>query len=175
MENLLKAIEAQIEQNLDQKYREAYEKIVVSGMSIAMEGGPNSIIAGVKDSKDPINDAAKGAVNLILMMRKQAKGVMPVQAMVPAAMTLMLRALAIVERAKIAKVDKAALDQATRTFMNKMMEAIGVNGKQLKHAAGKINDMVNDPQALQKMKMAAGVVQHPNAAKPTPLPAATEV
>jgi hypothetical protein len=88
---LLQQTEDRIEGNLAPENRQSYMKIVVAGMHIGLDKGPQSILASLAKSPDPIADAAKGAVSLVLILRKQAQGVMPLIAMVPAAMTLLLK------------------------------------------------------------------------------------
>src|SRR5712672_1513718 len=100
---ILQQVETQIEANLASDIKADYDKIVVAGGHLALANG-GSMMTQLEKAADPIAGAAKGAVGLVLIMRKDAKGVMPVKAMVPAAMTLMLKALDFVDRSKIAPV-----------------------------------------------------------------------
>ena len=95
--NILQAAEKKLESQLTPENHQDYLKVVVAGLKVALQKGPDSAMAALRNSKDPINDCAIGAINLCLLMRKQSRGTMPVKAMVPAAMTLMLHALDFVD------------------------------------------------------------------------------
>jgi hypothetical protein len=103
-QSVIDAAEQLVERQLTPETHESYLKIVVAGMKAGLENGPNSILAGLEKSADPVADCAKGAIGLVLILKHQAKGIMPVKAMIPAATTLMLKALAFVDRTGIAKV-----------------------------------------------------------------------
>lgn len=167
---VLQACLARIEEQLAPENRDNYMKIVVAGMRVALDKGPNGIAGSLLKSKDPVADAAKGAIGLVLGMREEAKGVMPMQAMIPAAMSLMLKALDICDRAGLVKVGNEEVDRATKIFTGMIMKMHKITPQMLKHATSKVNQLSEDPAALQKMRLAAGFDRHPNAPTPTPLP-----
>lgn len=162
---ILEAAEQKLESGLTPQNRVDYMKIVVAGQKMGLK-----VLASLKDSKDPINDCAVGAVNLCLLMRKQSRGTMPLKAMVPAAMTLMLKALDFADRAGIVKVGNAELVQATHIFTNTMFQRLGISQQMLHTAIKRTHAMVQDPATLEKLNRAAGVVKDPRASTPTPLP-----
>ena len=167
---VLQACLARIEEQLAPENHDNYMKIVVAGMRVALDKGPNGIAGSLLKSKDPVADSAKGAIGLVLGMRSEAKGAMPIQAMIPAAMSLMLKALDICDRAGIIKVTNVEVDKATKVFTDMMMQMFKITPQMLRHATGKVNQLAEDPAALQKMRLAAGFDRHPNAPTPTPLP-----
>jgi len=167
---LLAATEQNVEAGLDPQTAQNVMKITVAGMHAALDKGPDGILAQLKNSQDPITDAAKGAVSLVVILRKQAQGVMPLKAMVPAAMILMLKALDFVDRAGIAKVGQPELVRATHIFTDFLFARMGITKQGLANAAQRVHDLTNDPTAMLQIKMKAGVVRHPMAPTPTPLP-----
>lgn len=167
---VLQAAEQKIEEQLLPEVKESYLKIVVAGMRAGMAGGPDSIIARLRTSKDPISDCAKGAIGLVDILKGQSKGHMPEKAMVPAAMTLMLKALSVAEQMGLVKIGPAELDQATKIFANTFMEKIGVSPQMMQHAIKKTKTMSDDPVMMEQMKRKAGVVKDPGASTPTELP-----
>ncbi len=169
---VLDAAEQKIEAGLQSEIRDNYLKIVVAGFRAAQQGGDKSIAASLLKSKDPVSDAAKGAVALVLILRRESKGTMPLQAMIPAAMTLMLHALDLVNRAGLAKVGASELDRATTIFANTILHSAGITPPMLAHAAQQVNEMTQDPVKLQKLQLKAGMVKHPDALEPTQIPAA---
>jgi hypothetical protein len=167
---ILQAAEDKIESQLTPQNRINYLKVVNSGMQAAMAKGPNSILASLKDSKDPLNDCAKGAVNMCLLLRKQSRDTMPIKCMVPAAMTLMLKALDSAQAMGLITIGNDELVQATHIFTNYLMHALGITQPMLATAATKLHAMTQDPGQMEKIKRAAGVVKDPRASTPTPVP-----
>lgn len=167
---LLQATEDKVEQGLDPQTSQNVTKIVVAGMHAALDKGPNSILARLQQSQDPITDCAKGAVSLVLILRKEAKGVMPLKAMVPAAMVLMIKALDFADRAGIAKIGNDELVRATHIFTDFMFARLGISKQNLANMADRVHAITGDPDAMAAVNMKAGITQHPLAAKPTPLP-----
>lgn len=167
---LLQQAEDKVESGLTPDNKANYDKIVLAGMHIGLDKGPSGILASLAKSKDPIADAAKGAVSLVIILRKQAKGVMPMRAAVPAAMTLMLKALDFVDRSKIAPVGQPDLVRATHIFTDTIFARFGITKQGLANAANKVHALTQDPQAMAKINMKAGITRHPDAATPTPLP-----
>lgn len=168
--NILAAAEKQIESALPRESREDYLKIVVSGMQAAGHNGAGGLLSGLARRKDPIADCAIGAINLVFMMSKQARGMMPMKVMVPAAMTLMLQALDIVSKAKIAKVGAPELVRATHVFTNHLFKVIKVTPQMLRSAGEKVHGIMQDPVSMEKINLRAGVVRDQRASQPTVLP-----
>lgn len=169
---LLAATEAKIESNLFGQNRQDYFKVVNAGMKAALHGGPNSLLAKLKDSKNPLHDCVVGAINLVGILRKQSRNTMPVKAAIAGATTLMLHALDFAEAAGMVQVDKAQLDQATKLLANTLMQRFGVTPNGFHTAAGKVHALMQNPVAMERMKYAIGMTRNPNSPEPTPLPGA---
>lgn len=167
---LLQQTEAQVETGIEPETRANYDKIVVAGMHAALDKGPNSILASLKQSQDPVSDAAKGAVSLVVILRKDAKGVMPLKAMVPAAMTLMLKALDFIDRSGIAKIGNEELVRATHIFTDTMFARMGISKGSLERAATRVHQITQDPEAMNAINLKAGITRHALSDTPTPLP-----
>lgn len=167
---VLQAAEQKVEAQLTPEVRESYLKIVVAGMKAGMDGGPDSIIAKLHGSKDPLADCAKGAIGLVLILKHQAKGIMPVKSMVPAAMTLMFKALSFAEQMGVVKVGNNELDRATQIFADTFLQKLGVTPQMLGHAMKNVHALTQDPVAMEQMKRKAGLVKHPDASTPTASP-----
>lgn len=167
---VLQRAEQQLETNLSPDNRDNYMRIVVAGMHIALDKGADGFMGRLRNSQDPIGDCARGAVALVLVMRKEARGVMPMKAMIPAGMTLLFHGLDFIDRAKIAKVGEAQLDKAASIFTNTMFAKLKITPAMLQHAAGRVHAITQDPEAMAKINLKAGITRHPMAATPTPLP-----
>lgn len=169
-QSVLDAAEQRVESQLTPETRESYLKIVVAGMKAGLADGPNSILAGLGKSKDPVADCAKGAIGLVLVLKHQAKGIMPVKAMIPAAMTLMLKGLAFADKIGVVKVGSDELVRATHIFADALLHKFGITPTMMQTAMAKVHGLTQDPVALEQMKRAAGLVRHPDASEPTPMP-----
>lgn len=166
---LIAAAEQKVESQLMPDTRESYLKIVVAGMRAGLENGPNSILAGLTKSKDPVADCAKGAIGLVLILKHQAKGIMPVKAMVPAGMTLMLKALAFADKTGVISVGADELSRATIIFKDTFLSKLGVTPQMLQHATSKLHGITQDPVAMEQIKRSSGFARHPDASQATPL------
>jgi len=168
---LLAEAEAKVEGNIvDPQVRADYGKIVVAGLHIALAKGVEGFAAKLRDSQDPIGDCAKGAAALVMIMRKEARGVMSMKAGVPAGMTLMLHGLDLIDSAGIAKIAEPELDRATAVFTNELFHRLGITAQMLQHMTGRVHQIMQDPGMMQKINLKAGVTRHALADTPTPLP-----
>ena len=111
----------QAEDRVAPAQRDNYLKIVVAGMKYAMDKGPEGLLASLKDSKDPLADSVKGAIAIVGVLRGNAKGTMPLEAMIPATMSLMFHALDFAEKMKLLTVTETELDKAAHMFMDTIM------------------------------------------------------
>lgn len=162
--SVLEQAQQKIESQLDPKIMEDYRKVVVSGMRVALDKGPNSIMASLQKSKNPLSDCAIGAINLVLLLRKQSRNTMPMKALVPGAMTLMLQALDFADRTGLLKVGNGELVQATHIFTSHIFKMLNITGPMLQTAAQKIRQITSDPASVEKMQHAAGTMKAPGAA-----------
>lgn len=167
---ILDAAEAELESKLAPENKANYEKIVVAGMKAGMAGGEASLLASLKKSRDPVTSCAKGAISLVLMLRHQSKGVMPITAMIPAAYTLMLKALAFSERLGLVTVGADELAKATHVFTNSLFTALQISPKKLNSMAEMTHGVMSDPTKMEELNRRAGIVKDPRASTPTVVP-----
>lgn len=167
---LLQQAEQQLETKLTPENAADVDKIIVAGLHIALAKGPDGFMGRLRNVPDPISACAQGAVSLVLILRKQSRGVMPMKAAVPAAMSLMLRGLDFVDRSKIVPIGEPELVRATHIFTDFLFAKLGVSKQALAGLAGKVHGFTQSPEAMQAINMKAGLLRHPMAATPTPLP-----
>jgi hypothetical protein len=162
---LLQEAETKIEASIvDPALKTNWMKVVVAGMHIALAGGPNGFMGKLRQSQDPISDCAKGAASLVLIMRREARGVMPPKAMILAGMTLLFHGLDFLDRSGIAKIAEPELDRATTVFTNFLFQKLGITTQMIQNLTSQVHQITQDPQAMEAIKMRAGVVPHPGAA-----------
>lgn len=173
--NVLQAAEKKVESQLTPDNRANYMKIVTAGMKLGLAKGPDGILGSLRHSKTPIKDCAMGAVNLCLLMRKQSRGTMPLKALVPAAMSLMLQALDFVDKSKLAKVGTPELVQATHIFTDHLFKQLGITPAMIRSAAGNVQAITQDPAKMDVINRKAGIVKAPGAGGAPPAPEASDV
>lgn len=150
---LLRQAEAAVEASVGTgKSREDYLKVVVAGMRAGLANGPQSMMGNLRGRSDPVHDCAIGAVNLVLYLRRIAKGTMPPAAMISAATTLMYEALDFTDQAGIAKIGKEELVRAVHIFTNSICKAFGITPDMLNRAAGLVHGVTQDPAKLAQIQ-----------------------
>ncbi len=167
---VLQQMESGIEAKLTPANRADYMKIVVAGMKIALANGPNGFMARLRKMPDPIAACAKGAVALVLIMRKESKGVMPMQAGIPAGVSLMLHGLDFIDRSGIVKIGQNEAARATTIFTNQLFHRLGITPAMLHSATARVHQIVQSPDDMQKIQLKAGMLRHPDAALPSNIP-----
>ncbi|MDP3909035.1 MAG: hypothetical protein Q8Q14_01470 [Gemmatimonadales bacterium] len=147
---LIKQTIVQIEQRLKAGVRESYQKIVVAGMKFAM-GEKNNILAQLRESENVVEDAVKGAIGLVGVLRRAAKGAMPVDAMIPAGMTLALEALDFAERIGKIEIDASVIDEATTLFIETISPRLGLTPEKLGEMASRVQGVMGDNEKMSKI------------------------
>ena len=159
---LLDQLEQRIEGNLAPEIRPDYLKIVVAGMHIMLAKGKLAA-QKIASDPDPVANVAKGAVGLVLAMRHQSKGEMPIKAMVPAGTTLMLKGLDFVSNMKIAVVDNAQVVRAMRIYTNTLFKALHVSPQMVMRAAQRVHGIMQNPEQMELINQRAGITKRPGA------------
>lgn len=170
----LQGAEAAVAAKLLPTTKSAYDKIVVAGMKASMHGDINSMLAKLLNSKDPVRDCAAGAISLVMILSQQAKGHMPVEAMIPASTTLMLQALDFAEKAKLLTVGPEELDRGAKLQGNIWLHLGKITPDKLQAMAVKTHGIMQDPTQMEMVARRAGVVKDPRAGTPTELPPSNE-
>ena len=149
--SLIKQVIAQIEQRLRAGVREPYQKIVVAGEKYAANGDDKSLLAQLKDSEDVVKDCVEGAIGLVGVLRRAAKGAMPGDAMALAAFTLTLEALDFAERIGKIQIDKAVIDEVTQRFVDTLLPRLGLTPQKLGEMASRVQGVMADPDRMAKL------------------------
>lgn len=172
--SMLKATEDKIESNLTDDVKPAYTKIVVAGNKAGMQGGENSVLAKLADSKDPIGDAGRGAAGMVFALRKESKDTMPVNAMILAGATLMVHALDFLEKAGVVEVGAEEIAKATKEYSNTVFKNMGVTPQMLTKGNETVQNITKDPAVMEQMRRKAGLVKAPGTSSPTDVPVEEE-
>lgn len=168
---LLAQAEQMIESNLTPEVRPAYLNVVVAGLKVGLNNNGAGFIAAIDKSQDPVAACGTGAANLVLMLRKEAKGNIPDQAIVPASCALAVQALGFAERAGLIQtVGPAELGRAIKAAVDRVFVAIHLTMPKLVLLQREIQGIMQDPQKVDQMRQRAGTAKHPQASVETTLP-----
>ena len=149
---LISQAEKKVESEVPADMKDAYSRIVVAGMTLAMNGGPKSLLASLKQSKNPMNDVVKGAIGILGIARKQSSGQMPVRAMIPAGMTLVLHGLDFAEKVGVMKVGKEEIAQAAQLYADTILPLMGATKQKLAALGKNVHGAMQDPAKMQMIK-----------------------
>lgn len=168
--SVLRVAESKIENNLTGATKAAYQKIVVAGMKAAQKDGAQSLLAQLRQSKDPVTDAGKGAASLMFVLRKNSRDTMPINAMVPAGATLMLVALDFLDKTGTIKIGKPEITTASKAYTDTIFKGLGVSPQMLIKGHESVDKVTKDPTAMEMMRRKAGLVKAPGTSSPTEVP-----
>lgn len=161
--SLLQQAEAKVEASVPASQKANYLKIVVAGMKLALNKGPNGLVGALKNSKDPMGDIVNGAIGIVGILRRESKNTMPLPVMVPAIMTLVLHGLDIAQKFGLLQIGPAELGQATQQAMETIMQKVGLTPQKVQQLAAQSHGVMQDPQAMNKLSagMQPAQIQQP--------------
>jgi hypothetical protein len=171
---ILLAAEQKIEGQLTPGVRADYMKVVVAGMHAGLAHGPKSIMAGLRDSKDPDQglrhgrDQLRGAADEAVAQHHADEG-----DGAGGGHTLMFLALDSAERMGLIKITNQVVAQATHYYTNHIFKVLNISPQMLHTAAGNLHKITSNPTNMEELRRRAGIVRDPRASLPTETP--TEV
>lgn len=153
MTPLLEQVEAGIVAKVSPKQMDAYKRIVAAGMRYAFDPATHETMMGkLQTSQEPIKDVAVGTVGLILMMYKESKNTMPMDAAIPAGMVLVLHGLDYANRAIGVNITNAEVDQATEIFTSTISPKFGITDEVMRKHIAQSQVAMQNPEVMAKYK-----------------------
>ncbi len=166
-----------VEATILPKHRDAYNRVVDSGLAYAKEQGPKGFRA-LLAQEDIVGACGKAGANMVAMLYKISTGSkIPNEVIAPAAMIFTLEALDLMAKAGKLDPTKEDIARATRVMTDHLMVIIGWGPKSFAEASNQVNDILRDPVRMEALNRRAGVVKDPRAStltevpdEPTPVP-----
>ena len=149
---LIKQVEQRLESQISPQVRDAYMRIVVAGMKVAMDKGKEGLMASIAQSNNPLNDIVKGTLSIVGALRSKANGTMPVNAMILAGMALVLQGLDFADRTGVMKVTATEIDQATHLYTETLFSLLKISPSQIASALKSVDDVRRDPAKMAKLQ-----------------------
>jgi hypothetical protein len=169
---LLQQIETEIESVLPPDQRDPYMRLLVAGMHAALDPQPNGqppLVAQFRQSKDPINDAAIGSAGIMMMLYHKANGAALPQALIPAGMSLLLKALDFLQRTRmVPQIAEPDVDRATHAYTDQIFKAFHITPQGIQNATQKVHAAIQDPDAQRAIRIHSGAIRDTTGMKPPP-------
>lgn len=157
MNPLLRKVMASVEATVKPADKDAYTRIVTAGLKFAFDKKSHSTVTeGLDKSENKIEDAGKGAVGLVLMLRQQSGNTMPIAPMVQAGAVLLFHALDYCEQALGVKIGNAEIDTAYEVFLDTIRPKIGLDDEMLDKATSSANQAMANPEFMAKFNQSMG-------------------
>jgi len=129
--------------------RGAYDKIVKAGLKVIYDQATfQKLTRGLRESKSPVQDIAKGIVGILAMLSNRSKGTMPSTAMVQAGGTLLIDALDFAEQAGLMKVDGNSLAEAFTVYMETVLPTVGLSTQRMQQVLKGVEETTRNPQRM---------------------------
>lgn len=148
-------LRAQVEQQVPEKMRDAYGRVMLAGQKIMYSKETNGAVEQrIKGAGSPAEAAGSGAVELIGILAQNSRGTMPREVAGPAMMGLMAETLDYLQQTGRIKGDAADVDTATKALMDAMMKGAGVDQAGFDQILSKAQESMSNPEIAAKMKEA---------------------
>lgn len=152
MENkLCQQAEDAIEERVPPAQHTNYMKIVGAGMKVALDKNSN-LMGKLAESQDPVHELVPGVVGILGVLRRQSQGTMPIGAMIPAGMTLVLQGLNYLEKTGHIQVTNEIVNQATHDYTDTVMARLKVTPDKVQQMIGKTTGLLQDPGKLAQLQ-----------------------
>lgn len=150
---LLAQTQQAIEAKIPPSQKQAVDRIVAAGMTVAFSPQSHGkIFQGLDQSKDKVHDIAMGTVGLLLLLSKQSQDTMPGLPMIYAGIILMMHGLDYIEQTMGVKIGANELDKATQIMMPVLQDKLGLTNDKLQSMANSAHQNLQNPQFAQKFK-----------------------
>lgn len=129
--------------------RGPYDKIVKAGLKVIYDQTVfKRLSQGLRESKNPVQDIARGIVGILAMLSKRSKGTMPPTAMVHAGATLLIDALDFAEQAGLVKVDNDTVAEAFNVYMESVLPTVGLTTQRMQQVLKGVEETVRNPERM---------------------------
>jgi hypothetical protein len=129
--------------------RTSYDKIVKAGTKVIYSQTMFAkLTKGLAQSKNAVEDIAKGMAGVLVILSKQARGTMPPTAMVQAGAALLIDALDFAEQAGLLKVDNDTLAQAVTEYMEAVLPVVGLSSDRMQQVLQGVQETMDNPERM---------------------------
>ena len=135
MNQKLKQYEAGIEENIKPEDREAYDRIVTSGITVIASDDFHDKMVEALSTDEPLPDRiANGVARLISLLHVSAEGTMPIGATIAASYTLMIKAMDFAERALGEEITDDIIAETALKTISVVAPLLGITKEKLQAA-----------------------------------------
>lgn len=148
MNPLLESVVADIEGKVQN--RDAYDRIIVAGMKLMFSKETNAMLQdGMEEGPGLPDQAGTAIVGIMVMLQRNARGTMPFDAMLPAAVTLLMHAIDFLAQTGRLEITPEVVGQAMRAMVQALLKQLGISEEQVIAMAEQASGAVSDPQKAE--------------------------
>lgn len=137
--------------------RASYDKLLGAGAKVIYSQKTFAQLSQhLNDSKDPVDDVARGMVAVLQLMAHRARGTIPTTALLQAGMSLVFDALDFLEQAGLLKVDAEVIDRATQEYIEALLPAVGLTSEKMQSSLDQVKQVMADPQKMAEYRNSRG-------------------
>jgi hypothetical protein len=139
---VLARVEQAIMAKVDPKAKSAVMRIVAAGMKVMFSQQTHELmLQTINKPGDMIENVADGVAELMILMYKQSRGTMPVDAAIPASVILLCHALDYMAKAGKIQISNDVVAQATKAMMAYLMQRMGITPDKMQAVGAKAQQM----------------------------------
>jgi len=160
--SLIKKAEQEIEAKIPADFKNAYSRIVIAGMKVMFDKSTHGQMLRFLEAEGDITDSiANGIGQLIGILYRESskqtgKPTMPMEAAIPAALTLMLKAIEYAAGLGKLQATPEIIDQITQKTIQKIAEAQGIDKGQMDAAMQSGDKMMQNEELSAKFSQMNG-------------------
>lgn len=136
---ILDQIESKIESMVKPEDKNAFLRIVTAGMKVMFDQKTHKMAMESVQQGDPLQGAAKGVSDLMVLLAQESRGTMPFLPSLQAAVVLLCQALGFMEQIKMVQLDNDNISEAVKSLYEHMMQRAGLTPE-------KVDGMIGDTQ-----------------------------
>jgi len=154
---IIEQAKAKIEQGVDPKQKDAYDRIVLAGMKVMFTKGTHEqLMQGLVDAPDKLKTAVDGVIGLVGVLFKESRNTMPVVPMIMAGITLLYEGLEFMEKAGMVQVDGDSLAKTTQYYLETLLPKLGMTPDKMQALLAQTKGVMQDPAKVAEFKQNAG-------------------
>lgn len=133
--DVLAKVEQAVMAKVDAKTKTATMRIIAAGMKIMFSQQTHSLMTdAINKPGDLVENVGLGVADLMILMYKQSRGTMPIDAAVPASVVLLCHALDFLAKSGKIEASNDVVAAATKAMMAYLMQKMGISPETMRQA-----------------------------------------
>jgi hypothetical protein len=135
------------------KNMDAFDRIVTAGKKTMFNPKiRKQLTDGLATAENIPLEVGQGVAGIIMTLRQQSRGTMPVEPMMQAATVILMEALDSLSKVGILELTPDTIGEATLAMAEALLGAIGVSKEKMATLMGNVKTVVEDPAKLESYR-----------------------